>query len=122
MLRYFIAKPVDFRYLEQYLSSPYGVALRKDWLLGNGQDGDLYRWIFEKGVGQQIVKDLPLVVLFALVFDPLLAVSRAHILGFIELDDHLIMQTIQACWDGIKRYIKRYGMGFKQKLSNPVPE
>lgn len=90
--------------------------------MGNGQDGDLYRWIFEKGVGQQIVKDLPLVVLFALVFDPLLAVSRAHILGFIELDDHLIMQTIQACWDGIKRYIKRYGMGFKQKLSNPVPE
>jgi hypothetical protein len=33
---------------------------------------------------------LPLVILFALAFGPLLAVARDHILGFISLDDALI--------------------------------
>jgi len=103
LLRYFTDNPLDFRYLEQYHNSPYGVAFRRDRLLGRGGDGDLYRSLLEEGVAQQIVKDLPLVVLFALAFGPLLAVARDHILGFIELDDSLIVQTVQACWDGIKR-------------------
>jgi hypothetical protein len=63
----------------------------------------LYRRLFEEGGAQQIVKDLPLVVLFALAFGPLLMVARDHILGFVELDESLLVQTIQACWDGIKR-------------------
>lgn len=107
LLRYLIANPMDFHYLEQYYNSPYGAAFRRDWLLGNGQDGDVYRWFFEKGVAQQIVKDLPLVVLFALAFGPLMAVAREHIHGFVELDESLILRTVQAGWDGIKRYIKR---------------
>lgn len=103
LLRYFTDNPLDFRYLEQYHNSPYGVAFRRDRLLGRGGDGDLYRSLFEEGVAQQIVKDLPLVVLFALAFGPLLAVARDHILGFVELNESLIAQTVQACWDGIKR-------------------
>lgn len=102
LLRYFIDNPLEFRYLEQYHNSPYGVAFRRDKLLGKG-DGDLYRSLLEEGVARQVVKDLPLVVLFALAFGPLLAVARDHILGFIELDDSLLVQTVQACWDGIKR-------------------
>ncbi|MFA6499348.1 MAG: TetR/AcrR family transcriptional regulator [Desulfurivibrionaceae bacterium] len=103
LLRYFIDNPLDFRYLEQYHNSPYGAAFRRDRLLGSEGDGDLYRSLLEEGVTQQIVKDLPLVVLFALAFGPLLAVARDHILGFVELDEFLIVQTVQACWDGIKR-------------------
>lgn len=103
LLRYFIDHPLDFRYLEQYHNSPYGASFRRDRLLGSEGDGDLYRSLFEEGVTQQIVKNLPLVVLFALAFGPLLAVARDHILGFVELDESLIAQTVQACWDGIKR-------------------
>ena len=103
LLRYFIENPLDFRYLEQYHNSPYGAAFRRDRLLGSEGDGDLYRSLLEEGVTQQIVKNLPLVVLFALAFGPLLAVARDHILGFVELDESLIAQTVQACWDGIRR-------------------
>ncbi len=103
LLRYLIANPLDFRFLEQYLNSPYGVAFRRGRLLGTGDDNDLFRMLLEDGVARQIVKDLPLVVLCALTIGPLLAVSRDHILGFIDLDNALIMQTVQACWDGIKR-------------------
>lgn len=103
LLRYFIATPLEFRFLEQYLNSPYGVAFRRDRILGKGGGGDLYRSLFEEGGALQIVKDLPLVVLLALSIGPLLAVARDHILGFVELDESLIAQTAQACWDGIKR-------------------
>lgn len=103
VLGYFIANPLDFRYLEQYHNSPYGVACRRDKLMGEREERDIYRELFEEGVAQQVVKDFPLVVLFALTFGPLLAVARDHILNFIVLDDDLILRTIEACWDGVKR-------------------
>lgn len=102
LLRYFIANPLEFRFLEQYLNSPYGIAFRRAKLLET-EDDDLFRRIFDDGVAQRLVKDLPLIVLFALSFGPILGVARDHILGFIDLDDSLIMQTIHACWDGIKK-------------------
>ena len=103
VLGYFIANPLDFRYLEQYHNSPYGVACRRDKLMGEREERDIYRELFEEGVTQQVVKDFPLVVHFALTFGPLLAVARDHILNFIVLDDDLILRTIEACWDGVKR-------------------
>jgi AcrR family transcriptional regulator len=103
VLEYFIANPLDFRYLEQFHNSPYGMAYRRDRISGKREDRDMYRELFEEGVAQQVVKDFPLVVLFALTFGPLLAVARDHILNFIVLDDDLILRTIEACWDGVKR-------------------
>lgn len=103
LLRYFITHPQEFRYLEQYFNSPYGVAFRRDKILKSEGDGMPYRALFEEGMRQQVVRDLPLVVLFALTFGPLLAVARDHILGFVVLDERLLVQTVEACWDSVKR-------------------
>jgi AcrR family transcriptional regulator len=103
LLRYFIENPLDFKYLEQFHNSPYGVEFRRDKFLGKKEGCDVFRELFEDGVSRQIVKDLPLVILFALAFGPLLAVARDHILRFVTLDDSLIDRTIEACWDGIRR-------------------
>lgn len=103
VLRYCISNPLDFRYLEQFHNSPYGIEHRRDKFLGEANEGDVYRELFEEGVSRQIIKDLPLVVLFALAFGPLITVARDHILGFVTLDDVLITSTIEACWDGLKR-------------------
>ena len=103
VLRYCIANPLDFRYLEQFHNSPYGVVHRRDKIFGEPDEQDVYRELFEEGVAQQVIKGLPLVVLFALAFGPLITVARDHILGFVVLDDTLIEQTIIACWDGLKR-------------------
>jgi len=103
LLRYFIANPREFRFLEQYFNSPYGIEFRRDRLLGQGEDGDLYRHLLEEGLAQGIVKDLPLAVLLALAIGPLLAVARDHIAGFVSLDEVLLGQTVQACWDAIKK-------------------
>lgn len=103
LLRYFIVNPLDFRYLEQFHNSPYGVEHRRDKILGDKEGCDVFRDLFEDGISLQVLKDLPLVILFALAFGPLLAVARDHILGFVNLDEALITWTIEACWDGIKR-------------------
>lgn len=103
LLWYFIENPLDFKYLEQFHNSPYGVAYRRDKILGKREGCDVFRELFEDGISRQVMKDFPLVILFALAFGPLLAVARDHILGFISLDEALILHTIEACWDGIKR-------------------
>lgn len=103
LLRYFIENPLDFRYLEQFHNSPYGVAHRRDKILGEKEGYDIFRELFEDGISQQVIKDLPLVILFALAFGPILSVARDHILGFVILDEVLITWTIEACWDGIKQ-------------------
>lgn len=101
MLRYFMENPLDFRFLEQFHNSPFGVAHRRDKILGKKKECDIFLQLFREGIAQQIVKDLPLVILFALSFGPILTVARDHILGFIKLDDILIDQTVAACWDAI---------------------
>jgi len=103
LLRYFIEHPLHYRYLEQFHNSPYGVAFRRDKFLGKAGSCDVFRELFEQGAAQQVVKDFPLVILFALAFGPLLTVARDHILGFVQLDETMINRTIEACWDAVRR-------------------
>lgn len=103
LLKYFIDHPVPFRFLEQYYNSPYGVSLRRDKILEKSSNRDIFKDIFEQGIAQQVLKDLPLFVHAALTFSPLVALARDHILDLIKLDNAMIMKSIEACWDGIKR-------------------
>lgn len=103
LMRYFIDNPLDFRFIEQFFNSPYGIAHRRDKLLGTKEGCDVFKDLFESGIRQEAMKDLPLVILFDLAFGPILAVARDHILGFIKLDDELIAKSVEACWDAIKR-------------------
>jgi AcrR family transcriptional regulator len=103
LLRYFIENPLDFRFLEQFFNSPYGVACRRDKLAGARGGCDVFRELFEDCISRNIMKELPIVVLFDLTFGPLLALARDHILGFIVLDEQLITAAIEACWDGVSR-------------------
>jgi AcrR family transcriptional regulator len=101
LIRYCIEAPLEFRFLEQFHNSPYGVAHRREKLFGTN-DKDLITELFTEALETGIVKDLPLPVLFALAFGPLLDICRDHILHFIELDDPLIGRCIEACWDALK--------------------
>jgi AcrR family transcriptional regulator len=104
LLKYFVACPLHCRFMEQYFNSPYGVSLKKDKFLGKSSDrGDAFMNLFKQGTAQQVLKDLPLFVHAALTFSPLTALARDHTLELITLDDAMIMKSIEACWDGIKR-------------------
>ncbi|HJV34081.1 TetR/AcrR family transcriptional regulator [Geomonas sp.] len=101
LVKWWIASPVDFRFVEQFHNSPYGVAQRRDKLLGKQRN--LCWDIFHEALEQQGVKDLPLPILFGLTFGPLILISRDHNHGFIALDDTMIEQTIEGCWNAVKR-------------------
>jgi AcrR family transcriptional regulator len=103
LLQFFITNPKEFKYIEQFHNSPYGVAFRRDRLLGQQEDCGIYCELFKQGVEQQVIKDLPLVLLFDLAFGPIVSVARNHILGFIQLDATLIKRIAEACWDSMKR-------------------
>jgi len=103
LFRYMISHPLHFQYMEQYHNSPYGVALHRDRIFSKSDEPDIFRNLFEEAIAQQVLKDLPLPVLFSLAFGPLLTLTRDYILGFIEMDDVLLTKTWEACWDGVKR-------------------
>ena len=103
LLRYFITNPLHFRYMEQYFNSPYGISMHRDRLLGKPGNQDILMDIFDQGIEQQVLKEFPKAVLFSLAFGPMIFLMRDHILGFIILDEALIKQTTEACWDAIKR-------------------
>ena len=103
LLRYLIANPLHFRYMEQFFNSPYGISMRRDKLLGKPGNHDILMEIFEEGISKQIVKDLPVVVLFSLAFGPLIILMRDHVFGFVVLDESLVNQITEACWDAIER-------------------
>jgi AcrR family transcriptional regulator len=103
LLRYFIAHPIHFRYLEQYFNSPFGISLHRDRLLGKSDNHNMLMDIFAMGIEQQVLKDLPKSVLFSLAFGPMIFLMRDHILGFAVLDDPMIKQITEACWGCIKR-------------------
>lgn len=101
LVRYCIGAPLEFRFLEQFHNSPYGVAHRREKLFGKNNRYIIIE-LLNEALGKGIVKDLPLPVLLALTFGPLINISRDHILHFIELDDELISRCVEACWDALK--------------------
>lgn len=102
IVAYCVASPMEFRFLEQFHNSPYGIAHRREKIFGR-QENDICTALFEEGLEQRIIKDLPLPVLFALTFGPIVDICRDHILQFIELDESLITRTVEACWDAVRR-------------------
>lgn len=106
LCRYLLTHPLHFRYMEQFFNSPYGISKRRDKLSGkatNYRKHDTLAEIFAEGISQQILKDLPVVVLSSLAIGPMLYVIRDHTLGFVVLEESLIRQMTEACWDAIKR-------------------
>lgn len=99
VFKFLIENPCDFRFLEMYYNSPYGLAKKRSE--EDGCDKPLYR-LFQKGVEQQIIKDLPKDLLFALCFGPMLMLVRDQFTGYFELTDEMIEMTLSACWDSIK--------------------
>ncbi len=103
LLRFFVDHPLEFRYLEQFHNSPYGVEHRRDKLLGKGREDDIFRGLFVDAIVRREMKDFPLPILFSLAFGPLLSVARDAILGFYTLDADQVARFVEACWDGVRR-------------------
>lgn len=102
LMRHLVGSPRELRFIEQFQNSPYGAHRRREMMLGKG-DRNLVLDLFEEGRREGIVKDLPIPVLFALAFGPLIQVCRDAAFGFLDLDDRLLADSVEACWDAVRR-------------------
>ncbi len=102
LVNHLVRAPLELRFVEQFHNSPFGVDHRREKIFGKGEK-DIISELFHEALQQQIFKPLPLSILFALFFSPLIDVCRDQTLGFIRLDDELIEQIVGACWDAVRR-------------------
>ena len=102
-MKYLINNPIDFRYIEQFFHSPYGVEQRRDEVLSQKGKNKLFSKLFSEGMQQGKLKNLPQEALCALWFGPIMAMMRDHVAKIFMLNDQLIQQIAEACWDGIKQ-------------------
>ena len=99
ILTYYIQNPNEFKFLEQYFNSPYGLnRVRSEGFF----DDDPTQVILKLAKEQQMVKDLPLDLLALVSYAPIPFLARDHVGGFITLDEDMIHAIAVACWDAIK--------------------
>lgn len=99
VFQFLLENPNDFKFLEMYYNSPYGVAKKRS------QEEQCDReivFLLRKGIEQQVIKDLPDDLLFALCFGPMLMLIRDQLTGYFVVTEEMIQATLNACWDSIR--------------------
>lgn len=97
LLHYFLDNPAEFKFVEQYHFSP--LCARQDEPY---RDNSPLRAILLAAREQGLIKNLPILVLEAIAFGPIVALAKEHANRQTEVDDSMVRQTIEACWDGLK--------------------
>jgi AcrR family transcriptional regulator len=104
LIHYTTANPREFRFLEQFYNSPYGIAVRQARLQDpENLEADPFVALFGEAKKDGLIINLPTEVLMALTAGPVFFLTRSILAGFIHLDEELTHSTIQALWNAIKR-------------------
>ena len=95
--------PHEFKFLEQYYHSPFGIDKKREKMLLEitSERQTPFMKLFFEGSRKEI-KSLPVQLLHALAFGPILFVLRDAIAGLVKLDETLISQVAEGCWDAIR--------------------
>lgn len=98
ILRYFLANPKEFKFVEQYHYSPFC-----DLECSTTRENEDFRKLLIQAREQKIIKDAPLLVLEAIAFGPIAAIAKEHASRGTPIDETMIEQIVQSCWEGLKR-------------------
>ncbi len=104
LIHYLQDHPYEFKFLEQYYNSPFGVEIKRDKLLLSGSSGRQSAFgQFIAGTAKESIKPMSAQVLYALVIGPVTFLLRDAISGLVELDEPRIKELADGCWNAIKR-------------------
>lgn len=99
MLRYYMARPLESAFLEQYMRSPYF----------NAEIGaEVVQYYLpmvtclQRAQAEQVIKSLPDVVILAFTLDVATSLAQRQAAGILTLDNALIEQVIEASWQAIR--------------------
>lgn len=98
--RYYIQHPQEAAFIEQYVNSPfYAVEKEAEYLA-------YYLpviQIIEHARREQVIKDLPDMVLYALTMEVANSLAQKHATNMLTVTEELLEQIVEACWDAIRR-------------------
>ncbi|MFW9902777.1 MAG: TetR/AcrR family transcriptional regulator [Candidatus Thorarchaeota archaeon] len=69
------------------------------------EDFELYNYVrnlFQRGIKKQIIKDLPIPLLTAFAYFPIITLLNFHFGGVINMDEKLITEACEIAWNAIK--------------------
>ena len=98
--------PHEFKFLEQYYHSPFGIEKKREKLLLEkiSDRQNPFMKLFFEGSRKEI-KPLPVPLLHALAFGPVLFLLRDAMAGLVKLDEAMIIQLADGCWDAIRNRV-----------------
>ncbi|WP_462323725.1 TetR/AcrR family transcriptional regulator [Desulfoplanes sp.] len=103
LILYLSSHPGDFRFLEQYYNSPYGIdKVHAEIVEIDGKPTTLFTRLFLNGQKEGSIRQLPLPVYPVMTFGPVSFLVRYSLSGRITVDDAMIQATAEACWNAIK--------------------
>lgn len=102
LTRHFLDNPLEFKFMEQYYNSPYGVQKKREKFFEEIPDNSPDKPFLNLLKGESF-KNLPMPVLHALAFGPLIFAIRDHHSGIQPLDENLIEAIAEGCWDAVRK-------------------
>ncbi len=101
LLRFCIAQPQQFLFLDQYTDTSRSFGLLKKIFYEGGVEETLFNELFQRGIESGLLKDFPMAFYFALTFAPIFDLARDHIHGLIQIEKNQIKKVGEACWRAI---------------------
>lgn len=98
-VKYLLAHPDTYKFLEQYHHSPYYFNKKRE---KSASDEALFTDLLDYAKSRHIVKDMDNKILCAIAFGPILFLFKEHLTGSVRLDDELGGKMAGACWDALK--------------------
>ena len=103
LIHYLRSHPREFRFIEQYYNSPYGIdKVHAEIMQADGKPTDLFTRLFLNGQNEGTIRKLPLPVYPVMTFGPVGFLVRYSLSGHGMVDDAMIQATAEACWNAIK--------------------
>ena len=103
LIHYLHARPQEFKFLEQYYSSPYSIQTKRATFLQEDSTNPANPFvIFFTDSTKRTIKELPLSLYLAMAFGPAIFLLRNSLSGVVTLDETLIQQTAETSWSAIK--------------------
>lgn len=100
MIRYYIRRPRESAFVEQYSRSPY---FRQEIEEETSEYYGPMLASFVRAQQEMVIKDLPAPVIMAFTLDVATSLAQRHATGFVDLTDALVDQIIDASWEAIRR-------------------
>ena len=103
LIHYLKTHSQEFIFLEQYYNSPYGIEKKRIKFSPESlvEQSNPFVSFFSDNV-DGVLKGVPFQLYLAVTFGPIILLVRDSLSGLVVLDDVLIQQTAEACWNAIK--------------------